>query len=101
MKAIYPKAKRGLQSRDGSECCDVEFTPFFVECKKGRKTNIKGALRQAKEAGDEVRPIMVVTRDDNEDILVTMVWSDFFKLLFDHAWMERNRETPEAKGGEE
>ena len=78
MKLYYPDAERGLQFRNGVGCCDVEKTIFYIETKKGKRTNIKAAMRQALRDGkDDKRPKVVVTRDDNQDILVTMEWKTF------------------------
>lgn len=33
----YPKAKRGLQYQEGEHCPDVVGTPYYIECKRGKK----------------------------------------------------------------
>lgn len=48
LKAIFPGAKRGLQTRGGGkEQCDVEGTPYHIECKHGAKVDVRAALLQA------------------------------------------------------
>lgn len=80
-REFYPEARRGYQSRGGgAEQADVEGTPFHVECKVGKQTNIKAAVRQALTDTDG-RPIVVVTKDDRSDTLVTMLWDDWKALL--------------------
>lgn len=77
--------KRGWQSRYGSDEPDVICPRFWIECKSGKRTNIKAALRQAADAcssstryGDKV-PV-AVTKDDGQPILVTMLWDDWLKI---------------------
>lgn len=79
-RELWPKARRGLQYQDGAECPDVLGTPYWVECKIGKRTNIKAAMKQAEEASKDSLPILVVTKDDREPILVTMKWDVFYDL---------------------
>ena len=79
-RALWPDARRGLQYQDGAECPDVMGTPYWVECKCGKRTNIKAALRQAEAASNNRQPVLVVTKDDGQSVLVTMKWEDFFDL---------------------
>jgi Holliday junction resolvase len=79
--------KRGLsQTRSGStEESDVvceEIPLLHFECKKGKRTNIKGAYKQAIEnMKDETGVPIIVTKDDREDTLVTMRIDDWIKLF--------------------
>ena len=50
--SLYPEAERCLQFREGSLVPDVLAGPLAIECKVGKKTNIRGALRQAEESVD-------------------------------------------------
>ncbi len=48
LKPIYPDARRGFQTRGGgAEECDVEGTPFHIECKHMAKVDVKEAFCQA------------------------------------------------------
>lgn len=81
------EVRRGLQYRDGADCPDVVVPCFWVECKRGKRTNLKAALRQAQEvSGKGVWPI-AVCRDDGEKATVTMSLEDFLDLLKE--WWER------------
>ncbi|RMF57070.1 MAG: hypothetical protein D6746_11615 [Bacteroidetes bacterium] len=78
-REAYPDARRGIgQSRAAGEVPDVDGTPWWVECKRQKAPNIRAAYRQAQEATDG-RPVLVVTKADREDILVTMSWKDFVR----------------------
>ena len=76
------KVRRGLQYRDGSDCPDVVAPAFWVECKRGRKTNVKAALKQAQAAseGKGLWPV-AVCRDDEEAATATLALDDFLDLL--------------------
>lgn len=59
--------RRGVgQSRFGSDVADIELEKgsanFWVEVKRGKKTNFRAAMLQAKEAS--ALPAIVLTRDD-------------------------------------
>jgi hypothetical protein len=74
--------RRGFQYRDGAECPDVIAPALWIECKRGRRTNTRAALRQAFEAsaGKGVWPV-AVCRDDGEAPTVTLYLEDFVDLL--------------------
>ena len=84
LKSIYPHAARGglLQSQYGtdSNACDVEYTPWWIEVKRGQRPNIQGAYDQATDATDG-RPVLVVTRKDRSDWLATMTLEQFKHLI--------------------
>lgn len=85
--------KRGWQSRSGGDAPDVDGTPFWVECKRGKKPNIRAALAQAYEAGGSLhgcgdpRPKIAVVKDDGLPATVTMHLDDFLDLVTE--WWER------------
>ena len=67
----WPAARRGLgQARDSGEECDVEGTPFWIECKHRKQVDVKAAVRQAEEDslaaheqhGQYTRPPVVIWR---------------------------------------
>jgi len=75
-------ARRGIQCRGGAETADVVTPALWVECKAGRLTNPRAALRQA--ARDAARtglwPI-AICKDNKEEPHVTMGFEDFLELL--------------------
>jgi hypothetical protein len=77
---LFPNAKRSFQARSGKEGCDVEHTPFWVECKHGKLVNLRGAIKQAIEDSDGRTPV-VVAKDDRSEPLVVMRFEDFLKLV--------------------
>ena len=62
---------RGWQARRGQTECDVEGTPWWVEVKRGKRVNVRSAMRQAKDDTDGREPI-VVWRDDREPWMVSL-----------------------------
>lgn len=74
------QAKRGFQSRSGRDGCDVEGTPYWVECKHGQFVNLRAALKQALEASDG-RPVVVAAKDDRSAPLAVMRLSDWLELV--------------------
>lgn len=91
LSSVYPNARRGLQYQpfrnpEGFETpgkvreCDVEGTPFWVECKRGKKCRIKPALEQARRDRDKRMPL-AVCRDDNEEAIVSMYLVDFIRYI--------------------
>jgi hypothetical protein len=85
------KIQRGIQSRfGGREYADVECPFFHVECKRGKKTNIKAAMRQAiDDLGDKPKMPVAITRDDRESALVTMLLDDWLELVAE--WYQRGK----------
>lgn len=85
LRPIFPEARRGLgQARDGSDVPDVDKTPFWCECKNGKRPNIGAAMEQALEASlkaGDTRPALVVTKRDHCAPMATMPLSDFLDLL--------------------
>ena len=82
LRRVWPEAKRGLgQSRAASEVPDVEGTPFWPECKRGKRVNIRAAIAQALEASKaDGRPVLVVSREDGREALATLRLSDFLDM---------------------
>lgn len=74
-------ARRGIQYRSGSEVPDVEVPAFWVETKRGRKTNIRAALKQAREACKEPKWLLAICKDDHEPAIASMYLDDFIDLL--------------------
>ena len=80
------QVRSGSQYRKGTDACDVEGTPWWIECKRGKSPQLRGALKQAEEATDG-RPILAITHEDQEKPgqgakeWVAMSWETFRSLL--------------------
>lgn len=72
--------KRGLQSRSGQEVADVEVPPFWIEAKRGKKPNVRGALAQAVEDAPVGRIPVAVIRDDRSEAFAVLSLEHFLKL---------------------
>ena len=85
LKPTYPEAVRGVgQTQASSNGCDVEGSPFWIECKAGKVTNIEGAFKQALEAKQKAkdeRPILVISKRDRQPIKATLLLEDLLKLI--------------------
>lgn len=68
LRAIYPTAERGLQSRGGgAEVPDVNGTPLWVECKRFRKVPSALSLYyRAREEANDGRPAVLVLKEDHQ-----------------------------------
>ncbi len=75
--------RRGLQFRDGSDAPDVVGVPgWWIECKKGRRPNPVGALRQAIiAAGSSLLRPVAICREDGSEPTATLLLADFILLL--------------------
>lgn len=71
--------KRGFQTRSGQEAADVECPVFWVESKRGKKPNMRGALAQAIKAAPDGRVPIAVVRDDRDGLELC---DDFTDLPF-------------------
>lgn len=56
---------RGWQARSGRESCDVQGSPFWIECKHMQLVDLRAALRQA-SADTDGRPPVVIAKDDRK-----------------------------------
>ena len=76
---------RGVgQTQRGSTAADVEGTLYWIECKTGKRPNIRAAMQQAEEATDG-RPPVVFSKRDSEGWYVTMkvgAWLDLLRLAY-------------------
>lgn len=83
LRGLYgQQVRRGLgQARAAGEVPDVDGTPWWVECKHGKRPNIPRAIAQAIEASAGRRPPLVISRANAEPILVTMLLADLKKLV--------------------
>lgn len=90
-RLVYSTAKRGIgQSRGGgAELPDVDGTPFHVECKRGKRVNVRAAVAQAKR-DTRGRPPLVVLKEDHTAPLAVLPWDELLVLLLrvEHALSE-------------
>jgi hypothetical protein len=84
------EVKRGLQCRSGEEVADVECPVFWLESKRGRKPNVRAALKQALDAAPSDRMCVAVIRDDRAAPFIGMMLDDFLDLVCEW-WELRNR----------
>lgn len=97
--------KRGLtQVRDGNVEPDVvlpEALGWWIECKVGRRTSPRAALRQARDGIERVhskaRPL-AVCKDDRETPFVALALSDFLEMLQHVREVEHAGDLPETPG---
>ena len=73
--------RRGLQSRGGEEVPDVDCPVFWLEAKRGKKPNVRAALRQATDAAPKGRIPLAVIRDDRAEGFVALSLDDFLELV--------------------
>lgn len=82
LAAIYPDTCRGSQSRSGAYECDVEGTPWWVECKTHAKIAAFRFLEQAERDSDG-RPPLVWLREDGDTrpavLLRAEVWLEVLR----------------------
>ena len=74
------EVKRGLQSRSGRETADVDAPPFWVEAKRGKKPNVRGALAQAVETAPQGRIPVAVIRDDRAPAFAVLPLDHFLQM---------------------
>ena len=75
------EVKRGFQYRNGEEAPDVDCPVFWVESKRGKKPNVRAALKQATEAAPQGRIPLAVICDDREEAFVALSLEDFLELV--------------------
>ncbi len=79
---LAEKIRRGWQTRSGSDEADVLGVPgFWFENKSCRKVQLQAALRQAITACKESDIPVVVAREDRQEPMALLRWSDFLVLL--------------------
>jgi hypothetical protein len=107
------QVRRGWQARQGSDAPDVEGVPgYWIEAKAHRKVNIRAAWKQvvaaqidAKRKGDgraTDNPV-IICKDDGEEPLAVLRFSDFVSLLGRVKQLEARgagRPAPEFENGD-
>ena len=82
LRAAYPEARRGLQYQD-ARACDVEGTPWRVECKRKERlslyTEFQRALKDAEEMKDD-RPVILIAKKSGGPITVTLELKTFLRM---------------------
>jgi hypothetical protein len=77
----HDKVRRGLQTRTGREVPDVDALCFWIECKRGKQTNPKAALRQAAAVATKGRIPLAICKDDRCAPTATLLLDDFLELV--------------------
>lgn len=94
------EVKRGLQYRTGEEVPDVDAPGLWIETKRGKKPNLRGALRQAARDASKGRIPIAVVRDDraakakdrDEQVgTVVLVELDDFLEMLEGWWRHEQR----------
>ena len=82
-QAGWPDARRGYQARDGADAPDgAGGAPYWIECKRGKATSPRAALRQATAAAPATGWIPVaICRDDRDTATVTLALEDFMDIV--------------------
>ena len=86
LKLVFgPRTKRSSgQCFSGDTRADVDCPKIWVECKVGKKPNIKTALEQAEEARDSngsTKLCVAVCKWDRQETFATMRLSEFLQIL--------------------
>lgn len=92
LKPTFPEAKRTIQSRQGSvEGCDVEGTPYFIECKWGQSPSVWAALKQADEKRPELdtRPSVAIVHRIHDRTIAVMSYEDWKELIMELDYQKR------------
>lgn len=90
---IYPDAKRGLQSRTGTDAPDIEGTPWWIEVKTYARHAALRFLERA-EADSDGRPALVRLREDGDRRAAILLREETFLGLL----QQLNPTTPEVTG---
>lgn len=65
-RALYPEAKRGLQSRGGTEVSDVGGLPIWLESKRHAKVSGALSIHYRTMSESDGRPAVTVVREDGK-----------------------------------
>lgn len=78
IKDLFPEAKRNLEYQEGQGVDIANTGEFSIQCKVGKSFRIEPALQEAYRA-DKIP--LAITKKDRSDIIVSMYFEDFRKLL--------------------
>lgn len=83
LKCVFPNARRHLEyhQRDANGIDLIETGPYKIQCKRGRKYASLSKIKEI-QAFEELGDVPVlVTKGDNEPILVALPIDEFIYLL--------------------
>ena len=89
LSMFYPNARRGRQktgggNTGGKQSPDVEGTPIWIECKRGKTIRWRGSFNKAKEeaamAGDS-RPVVLLGREDRGEWMAFLPLEDLIRMI--------------------
>lgn len=78
IKDLFPEAKRNLEYQEGQGVDIANTGEFSIQCKVGKSFRIEPALQEAFKAN---KIPLAITKKDRSDIIVSMYFEDFRKLL--------------------
>ncbi len=78
LKDVFPDAKRNLEYQEGQGVDIANTGEFSIQCKVGKSFRIEPALHEAYKK-DKIA--LAITKKDRQDIIVSMYFEDFKKLL--------------------
>lgn len=81
-RELAPEARRGIgQARTAGEVCDVEGTPYWLECKHRKQIDLEEAIQQADRDTDGRLPIVVYRVNGTRSLMVAMRAPVFLRLI--------------------
>jgi hypothetical protein len=81
LKDVFPDAKRNLEYQEGQGVDIANTGEFSIQCKVGKSFRIEPALHEAYKK-DKIA--LAVTKKDRQEIIVSMYFEDFKKLLISY-----------------
>lgn len=72
---------RGLQSRTGGDAPDVDAKPFWIECKKSVRVNLRGAIEQVLRDHHTGTLPIAIGRDDGAEPIAVLPFSIFLVMI--------------------
>lgn len=78
---ILGNAKRGFQFRESDATPDIECPVFHIEAKAHKKSPLRAALKQAEQTCKTKKIPIAICKDDYQEPIVLMSYSNFKKLI--------------------
>jgi hypothetical protein len=88
IKDVFPEAKRNLEYQEGLGVDIANTDEFAIQCKVGRSFSIEHALA---EAYTSEKFALAITKRDRQDIIVSMYFKDFKKLLYAYQQLKKDQ----------